>query len=157
MVVLPCSFARAKFTNISEPCKKGLRTGIRNIQRAIDTLLRDQQWILFLSTGDMDSPVEGQASLASAAWTDTVSPELAFAEEKVPTGCALYPKARLQPRGGQPSPTFGLLWSTASSGCPRDEGSWNVWRLTKLTSLPASLGMAQVLRSAGCVGLGVWL
>lgn len=64
---------------------------------------------LFLSVEDLDSPTEGQASLASAAWSDTVSSELAFTEEKVPTGCVLYPKPGLQPRGGQPSAGFGLL------------------------------------------------
>lgn len=108
-VVLPNSFARARFTNISELCKKGLRVGIRNIQRALDALLSDQQWIFFLSVRDLDSPMERQASLTSAAWTHTVSPELAFTEEKMPTGCALYPRRGHQPRGGQPSAALGLL------------------------------------------------
>lgn len=67
MIALPCSFARARLTNISELCRKGLEVVITNIQRALDILLSDQQWILFLSVGDLNSPVEGQASLASAA------------------------------------------------------------------------------------------
>lgn len=108
-VVLPYSFARARFTNISEPCKKDLKVGIRNIQKALDALLSDQQWILFLSVRDLDSPMKGEASLPSAAQTDTVSTEFAFPEEKVPAGCVLYPEPGLQPRGELPSAAFGLL------------------------------------------------
>lgn len=39
----------------------------RSIQRDLDALLSDQQWVLFLSVRDMDSPVEGQTSSASPA------------------------------------------------------------------------------------------
>lgn len=78
-----------------------------------DVFLSVQQWISFLSVGDTDSPM---ANLASTARADTVSPKLAFMEER----CTLCQDCRW----GEGSPQQHMDYSTALLA----EASLGIWR-----------------------------